>query len=620
MYYAPKTYKYTRSSLGVTATDQRTLKSGREYDVLFQAAKSITKTVHKDANVYQVLDLMEEMVLRTLDQTKAITRQLQAESGELNGPKFYKALFDFVYDHIQYIPDEAGFEDLSEPAFLWANREHGGDCDCYAGFILSCLINAGVKEKYVRIIRLLDEKGKPKDYFQHVYVVVPKVANANMYDKQQYWVIDPVMDEFNQEPEYIVEQFDKPMVQVRVLSGLGNPENVLVDEETKALIAERNLIASGKSKFVCSNVNRQNAIAAIDYYLKYKNDPTLRPDAVRILQERAGQIFVPTSNEALNGWLKNVVNKIGDGINNVADNAADIVRDKADDIKDAGKKVIQVIKKVNPAFAAFRTAYRGLIALNVHGWATKWKLANQADPAAVRKFWEKWGGNYGDFMSAVNSGANKNALLGLNGTNDQSLGIAIAASVSAAVATATPIILSATAALTAVAATANKLGILPISGTPKSTPQAQASINEANAFFTNNPVSGYWDWAGGQNNGVNTGFHISANSLNAGDKIRITVTEGDPRYNGVWPILYMGADDGTYQESMATVAISKKSGQQSASGLWELVGQDTMNSAPPGSGMSTTTKVVLGVLGLTVVAGIAYVVIPKPKKAQKEAA
>ena len=118
---------------------------------------------------------------------------------------------------------------------------------------------------------------------------------------------------------------------------------------------------------------------------------------------------------------------------------------------------------------------------------------------------------------------------------------------------------------------------------------AQAAINnlqkQAGALiptaFTSNlakPTFGQFDWIGGQDNGINTGFHIGANDLKAGDVVRIVEPSG--KYSGVHTIKYTGADNGTYADSMIIIGLPKVAGENT-SGTWQLVSRATTNTSNP---------------------------------------
>lgn len=106
-------------------------------------------------------------------------------------------------------------------------------------------------------------------------------------------------------------------------------------------------------------------------------------------------------------------------------------------VKQAANFVVENVQKINPVMVLGRTAYRGLVALNFRGWATKIDRMRQAGTEG--KFKEKWegaliGGNWGDLVAAVNAGKGKSAILGNLGNLGEPTTIA------ASVASAAPVI------------------------------------------------------------------------------------------------------------------------------------------------------------------------------------
>lgn len=128
--------------------------------------------------------------------------------------------------------------------------------------------------------------------------------------------------------------------------------------------------------------------------------------------------------------LGNIFKKIGGAVSKAASAVGGAV-------KQAAGFVVDNFQKINPVMVLGRTAYRGLVALNFRGWATKIDRMRQAGTEG--KFKEKWegaliGGNWGDLVSAVNAGKGKSAILGHLGNLGEPTSIA------ASVAAATPVI------------------------------------------------------------------------------------------------------------------------------------------------------------------------------------
>jgi hypothetical protein len=81
------------------------------------------------------------------------------------------------------------------------------------------------------------------------------------------------------------------------------------------------------------------------------------------------------------------------------------------------------------ALAAPRTAFLGMIALNVRGVATKLSNAIKKNPSRTKTMWNKLGGNYNKLVKAVENGAKKKRILG---TDDDGIGSVAALAASAA--------------------------------------------------------------------------------------------------------------------------------------------------------------------------------------------
>lgn len=72
------------------------------------------------------------------------------------------------------------------------------------------------------------------------------------------------------------------------------------------------------------------------------------------------------------------------------------------------KKAFKGVKKLGLAIP--RNAYLGMLELNVHGFASKLKKANEINANKVKSKWESLGGNYLKLVSAFNKGAKKKHL------------------------------------------------------------------------------------------------------------------------------------------------------------------------------------------------------------------
>jgi hypothetical protein len=173
------------------AKKKRHIKPGYEYDHLFPKPENDNKTIRRNANVYHTVSFIPKCVQETIEQTKLIAQKLK-------GRTIYDTcsnIWHFVYKHINYKKDEEGFEQIRSPSRTWHDRTRGVDCDCYSVIISSILTNLGIPH----ILRITKYH---RDYFQHIYPIVPNGARSI--------TIDCVTDQFDYEVPYS-EKKDYPM-------------------------------------------------------------------------------------------------------------------------------------------------------------------------------------------------------------------------------------------------------------------------------------------------------------------------------------------------------------------------------------------------------------------------
>jgi len=197
------------------AKTQRNIESGKEYDALFPKAKLTNSTVKRGATVQDTVRLIPQVVKQTRWQTEKLAQLLRGKS-------VYDAcrnIWEFVYDHIRYHKDDEGREQIRSPARTWHDRARGVDCDCYTVFISTILSNLQIPHK-LRIAKY------SRDYFQHIYPVVPTKDGSHI-------TIDCVVDSFDHE-EIFTEKKDTPM-NLEFLEGLDDIENNLSGEEPNEL-------------------------------------------------------------------------------------------------------------------------------------------------------------------------------------------------------------------------------------------------------------------------------------------------------------------------------------------------------------------------------------------------
>lgn len=268
---------------------KRHIQSGKAYDKYFSNHQGRTINLPK-ADVHDTLAFMEQLVNDTLTQTKAISNVLQGSN--LN--QTCQHIFDFLYRHIQYKPDATGIEQLRTPNRAWADRATGIDCDCYSIFISSILTNLGIAHGF----RITKYNGKPN--YQHVYVVVPKDGQT-ISNRSSYYVIDPVLDGYNQEKTFSAK-YDKMMKiphqilngvqgqpytfgnEFNHLSGLGSTTDDFLASTKAHLLNTLNQLEKNPNAFqsvVSPSVFKEQLI----YVLENWNDPVAREGALEEMAE-----------------------------------------------------------------------------------------------------------------------------------------------------------------------------------------------------------------------------------------------------------------------------------------------------------------------------------------------
>jgi hypothetical protein len=176
-----------------------------------------------------------------------------------------------------------------------------------------------------------------------------------------------------------------------------------------------------------------NEIIIIDAVYKYFN----KEKQFKHKQDYKMKIYTLSGfeDETINGRKKG-------RIKSAIKKAAGQVKKAAGQVKSGVKKATAAVKKggiKTVALAAPRAAFLGLLLVNLKGLASKILKADQTNPAKLKSFWEKLGGNYDQLIQAAKKGGNKKPI-GYIPEDDEEIGSA--AAVGTAIATASPIIVS----------------------------------------------------------------------------------------------------------------------------------------------------------------------------------
>ena len=196
------------NGLGLVSKSKRVIKPGRHYDAYFPRPDRTDPFLDKDGSVEVTVEFCKKIVRKINSDTKRIAPLLKGATIE----ETCRNIFKFIYDHIQYEEDKPNVEQLRRPARAWADRK--GDCDCMSIFASSILTNLNIPHSF-RIVKMYG-----RSWFQHIYVIVPREGKSNMAIRDNYIVIDPVLDKFNQEAPKINHKKDFTMGNLAGVSGI----------------------------------------------------------------------------------------------------------------------------------------------------------------------------------------------------------------------------------------------------------------------------------------------------------------------------------------------------------------------------------------------------------------
>lgn len=223
-------YRLRKTGLGLIASGRRKILPGTAYENYFPRTVGTDPVIDEEGTVYNTIEYCAKIVKRTLHHTRLIARLIAlAHPPEKDLNATCRAVFLFFYLHYQYELDQDGVEQLRDPARAWKDRKKGIDCDCFCISVSSVLVNLKIPH-YLKMVKLYG-----RDYYQHIYVVVPKTPNTNINQRSNYYVIDPVLDQYDKEAPKINKSYTKKMsMPIQYLNGtdtvrLGNEFNGLGD-------------------------------------------------------------------------------------------------------------------------------------------------------------------------------------------------------------------------------------------------------------------------------------------------------------------------------------------------------------------------------------------------------
>ncbi|OYU82638.1 MAG: hypothetical protein CFE24_14950 [Flavobacterium sp. BFFFF2] len=369
----------------------RSIKDGSRYNPNFPPPEDNDRIIIEDGEVTDTVELMEKVVWKYIDDTKRIASLLK-RSATIDT---CKAIWEFIYNHIQYKIDKRGIEQLRRPARAWAERNTGVDCDCMSIFASSILTNLQIPHSF-RITKY------SSDSWQHVYVIVP------IPDCNKYCVIDAVVSEFNFEKKY-TDKMDYPMnlqgINVAVLSGIAQDDlhdavmaTALTGMELGAtstqqdldklyqnIVATRNAIASNPS-LISTVDDPQALLKMLDYAIQYWYTDK-RDEALDILSKNEQQLNIKNGLTTINGTDLDLdeLSLSGVKLKGFFTGIKNTVKKVGDKVGDAAKAAVKAVVKFNPLSLAARGGFLLALKLNLGHMGTKLKWAYGTKEQAAAK-------------------------------------------------------------------------------------------------------------------------------------------------------------------------------------------------------------------------------------------
>lgn len=147
---------------------------------------------------------------RTAYQSKKLAEKLQGSTLAAT----LRNNSNFVLDYIKYKKDDPSHEQVRSPRRLI--HDSHGDCDCFAVFLATLLINQGIHFRF-RITKYKNSAGE----WSHIYIIVPKDQRNKtkaVNSRSEYYVLDPVTNRHDYEVDFI-EKKDYDIMSLQFLDG-----------------------------------------------------------------------------------------------------------------------------------------------------------------------------------------------------------------------------------------------------------------------------------------------------------------------------------------------------------------------------------------------------------------
>ncbi len=396
----------------------RASRDGHEFEGIMPAPTFTEVLVKRNGTVTDTVAEMKKVI-------KSYAWQTAKLAPLLKGKDLYdtcRKIWEHLFLHIKYKEDTEGKEELRLSTLSWNLRTiRGIDCDDFTIFAGSILYNLKIPF-YIRIARYAG-----KDYFQHVYAVIP-------FQGRRYITIDAVLDEYDSE-KTTVETKDflvmntsnlngidisvlggvdddtlneisgilsgEDFREVAELEGLGNVASR--DQELRAiknhLLRTRRIIAE-RPHLIKEVEHPQSFLGMVDYALKYwdtdKRDEAL--DALSGQEDRLNELEGMQGYDEAHEDVELFYGIAGLGASDVLGKVKK-QRKFFDKVKQAAKKAGQGIKKIakglirfNPLTVSIRAAV--LLALKINllkvSSKLKWGYLTEAEAREKKFNMDEW--------------------------------------------------------------------------------------------------------------------------------------------------------------------------------------------------------------------------------------
>lgn len=350
-------------------------------------------------------------------------------------------VWHWLHTNIKYNYDTPGEEEIRTPARSWADRENGVDCDCIAVFT-ACLLGAmGYKPKF----EIVAFNNSPK--YSHIYVNLDGAA------------IDRVLPVFLARPENITKTkiMDIPVFELsgtadggfstlngiyadtllKVNSGTANAQDSMDLRKTQVLLG---LQKSDPQAYKLAAILMPYVVAIDDngsYYFANDKVAEIAENADKKLYSLkisgANQAAFDEFFNSIVGEMKNISVRLERG-NGKTIVTISFTNPQNDTYNVEGEYVKKDMLAINPDFLTMRNALKNLIAVNYYDLATRFAVGLMTEKNAVqagytpetwqkaveatnklKKLWTLLGGDVETLIQVIESGAEKEAVVEVDG-------------------------------------------------------------------------------------------------------------------------------------------------------------------------------------------------------------